>query len=148
LFLRQWIKEELQLRRLRKEMARLDRLYAKDIAAAKEAGQSSEEIYLLEGERYSQWIVPSDEADIIRTNRLVRKAQMMGLPIPKRSVDAGLWEQTMHFYKWRLTDAGFTLIRREIALENEIRQKPWLNWMTLAISLFSLAIAVAALIVE
>jgi hypothetical protein len=135
-----WITEEHQIRSHRREMAKLDREHEAAIKKAKADGRPGYEISQLDHEHYAFWVVPSDKVDVIRSNRLVQKARNLGLPVPRHDNEE-FWEKSTFFYEYMLTAQGSTHLRREIALEKEIRQKPWLNWISLFISGISFAVA-------
>jgi hypothetical protein len=83
------------------------------------------------------------QSDRLETKRLERKARELGVPIPTRPNG---FDENEH---WEMSIAGDhvlsvkgrMLLRREIALERELAQKPVLSWAAVTLSVLSLTIS-------
>ena len=141
-----WLEEEAELRRLRRDLQfTLDR-YAEDRRIAEARKADANELAAIEHGEYFEGSTISDQIDFIQTKRLTRKAQRYGIPVP-RPIEGEDWTLSHRVGTWSLTEAGTMKLRREIASEVDIRQKPWLNWLSLVVSGVSLVVAVIALFV-
>jgi|GEM_PF-4716442 len=139
-----WFQEFFELRRLDKELNRTNELYAKALKEAKDGGTDWQDMASLNHEASWEAGFVYSQIDAIKTARQLRRATRYSVPVPPRSEgDDWSWDTTLG--KWLLTDVGAQKLRREIAIEVENRQKPWLNWMSLVISGISLAVAVIAI---
>ncbi len=138
-------RERRKLRKLRRDEARTQKQFDTEIEEAKARNASRQELDQLKHQQFWETTIFSDEIDEIITQRLIRKAIKWGIPIPKRE-EGDAWLRSSQLGTWSLTDSVSMRLRREIAHEVEISQKPWLNWCALIISLFGLIVAVVALL--
>ncbi|WP_338722396.1 hypothetical protein [Devosia sp. XK-2] len=133
------------LRGQRKLVARLRREAHEKLEKAKAEGMKADELNRLSDELFWDFGAYADRLDELESQRLIARAQRWGVPIPPRSDDSPYWYKSGQLWTWALSDEGKMKLRHEIAAEVEIAHKPWLNWSALIISLFSLAVAIAAL---
>lgn len=139
-----WLREAKELHALKRAINRIDKLYDAAISTAKRRGAPQEEQHMLEVEQYGEVSVFYLLLDILRTKQAIRRAIKYGVPIPKRNDESDFWNISS-MRPDHLTDHGFMHIRREIAIEVDIQQKPWLNWLAVAVSFLSFGVAVVAL---
>jgi hypothetical protein len=91
--------------------------------------------------------VYEDEIDQIRSNRLVRVAQSLDLPIPLRTEPSDHWYRSSTLGSWSLTNLGITELRKAIRQEKRERREVWLSWTGMVVSVLSLVVAILALLV-
>ncbi|HEV7344281.1 MAG TPA: hypothetical protein VGN60_01425 [Devosia sp.] len=139
-----WLKEQTELYELNRSLRLTSAAFAKERAAGKAAGLPGYELAQIEYEEHLETALYYDEIEWIKTKRLIRTAVRYSVPIPTRA-EGEDWEQSRHLGHWLLTPVGATKLRREVAVEVDIRQKPWLNWLAVAISAASLVVALFAL---
>lgn len=143
----EWIREELSLWRLRKDLADSHSRLEQESRIARARKATRQELHMLASEHYQTDIAfASDSIAAIRTRRLLRAARRLLIPTPPWPAESSEdWDVSTVTYDPILSAAAAHKLRREIAYERELRQKPWLNWFTLVIALFSLIISIAAL---
>jgi len=139
-----WWNERGKIARLTREAeATSDRL-GKAYAEAKEKNLKGIEVQEYTAEAWGEYRWASDALEDALSQRLVLRAHRLRVPVPQRSKDSKDWEESS-LYVWRLTqDAGYQL-RKAIAEEVEMRQRPWLNWAATVVSVLSLLVAILAL---
>lgn len=143
--MRRWIQESFELARLAREAKRTDEAYAEIIRKAKAEGKDWQDMAALNWEAGHEAGLVYAQIDLIKTRRQIRHAIRYSVPLAPRS-EGEDWTWNTNLGQWLLTDQGAMKLRREIAIEVENRQKPWLNWISLFISGISLAVAVIALV--
>lgn len=131
--------EREEITRLRQEFTRLA-----ETDGLKEGTRPFEDLY---SEFRSYWQIPEANVDAILTKAAISSAHKWGVPVPERPFS---WSESQNEYwyfntihrKHYLTTVGFQAIRHGIAAEKDILHRPWLSWGAIAISIFSLAVAV------
>ena len=91
----------------------------------------------------------SDLMNRLETNRRVRSAWRFGVPLPKKPKKyegSFEWDWCPSLNEHQLTQEGHKLLRREIAIERELRHKPWLSWGAILIAGLSLLVSLAVAI--
>jgi hypothetical protein len=143
---KRWSKENSELKSLQKGLDTAQEFRDLKLAEAKTKSLDEYEMQQIFAEAHSEYYVYSDQIEVIRTKRLVRKAIRYEVPIPGQHKDNDhvYWERASGTGVKYLTVEGSMQVRREIATEIDILQKPWLNWLAIVISVVGLAIAVAA----
>ncbi len=140
-----WIREELKLRKWDRKAQEIRASYAEEIRkldAAKDWNGRNGIISLsaFEASEYE------DEAATIRSNRIVRRALRLSLPVPPKVEDSGQWWQSQTYGTWALTNVGTYELRRAIRIEEKERREVWLAWGGMLVSVLSLVVAIIALL--
>jgi len=139
----QCLKDRRRLRSLERQERELYEKGQREIDAAIKRGLKGDDLRGVEAFALFEAEQINDEISNIESTRLAGKARHWGVPVPPQT-DGENWRQSSALGTWSLTEIGAMKLRREIAIEVEISQKPWLNWAALAISLGSLMVSVAA----
>lgn len=134
-----------------RRVARLTRA-AQDADAALRKAYEEAEAKKLKGDEFEQytgqaWNEYSWSSDALEDEhhaRLIRRAYRLRVPIPQRTKGSTDWEESKTG-RWRLTEGAAHKLRQSVAEEIETRQRPWLNWASVAISVLSLIVAILAL---
>ncbi|MBY5658297.1 hypothetical protein [Rhizobium leguminosarum] len=140
-----WLREELKLRKWDRKAQSLRASYSADIHKAYVANdwdKRNELIYQSDFE-VSEY---EDEVAEIRSNRLLRRARRLSLPIPSKHDVGDLWWQSRTLGTWALTDVAFAELRRAVRLEEKERRDVWLALGGMLVSLLSLVVAIIALL--
>jgi hypothetical protein len=88
--------------------------------------------------------IPEYEIDRLETSMRLREARRWGVPLPDRpnSGDSDdYWDYCYSMGDHVLSVKGHKYLRREIANEREIFQKPFLSWAAICISVVSLVVS-------
>jgi hypothetical protein len=114
----------------------LDRAYERDIAAARKT-KDRERIESLERDRQFELEVYDEEDDAYITERLVKEARRLRVPVPHRFNEDGTesehWEQGRYFGRAYLTRRGISALREEIRKERKARHEArshWIAWLS------------------
>jgi hypothetical protein len=142
-----WLREAMRLRSLQRGRQEHYRRLDEEVRIKRARKATTQELYQL-GDGWNFEDHWSDEIEAIRTDRLLRKARRLSVPTPGWSEDSADWETSKYTYAPILSPAAGLRLRREITLELEVRQKPWLNWGVLVIAGLSLLVSIAALLVS
>ena len=139
--------------RLAWSRSRLERAYAKDIAAARRS-RDSRKVASLESDRRFELDLQDEEEDAHVTTALLRKARRLRVPIPHARNDDGSkadqWYEGSQTGRLYLTDAGIKAIREEIRRELKARHEGrtqlvvWMSALTGVIGAITGLIAVWA----
>lgn len=140
-----WLKQRLRLSSLVRQERNLYAKGQREIDAAIKRGIKGDDLRGVEYFALHDAEEINDEISHLESMRLVKKARSWGVPVPAQ-IDGDDWRQSSTLGTWSLTEACSMKLRREIAIEVEIAQKPWLNWSALVVSLISLAVAIVALV--
>lgn len=140
-----WLREEMRLRKLDKGGRAARALYSEVIHKLHEGGAWHEMNSLLSLSEFeaSEY---EDEADEIRSNRLVRRARRLSLPIAPKHEDSDHWRESRYCGTWALTNIGIMELRRAIRQEKKERREAWMAWGGMLVSILSLVIAILALL--
>lgn len=141
-----WNEERYRLVQIGHEISDIWQDYADSMKQAHKPGVSRDVILQLEAEIDSETRGLSDEYDRILTVRMLRYATRYGVPIMPASDNSPHWEWSDYEGRFLLTTEGLAHFRREIAFERDLRQRPWVNWLGVAISVLSLLVATVALV--
>jgi hypothetical protein len=122
--------------RLGWERSRLDSAYAKDIAAARKAKDTSKVQSLEQNHRFEIDLHDEEEDEYI-TKSLLSTARRLRLPIPHRykedKTESDEWYEARYSGRWYLTTKGVAVmrdeIRRELKARHELRSH-WVFWLT------------------
>jgi hypothetical protein len=139
--LEHWRDERNKLSQLSFEIEHIRAQYQGVIADAKAKSQAAYQSAI--SEMYSQTQVYEYEFDRITTDKWLRKARERGIPIPDRPKayeENDYWEWSP-FQIHTLTVNGQMFLRREVAHEREIADKPVLMWLAICISFLSLSVS-------
>ncbi|MFK0273328.1 hypothetical protein ACIQUG_06620 [Ensifer sp. NPDC090286] len=117
--------------------------HAPKIAKAKTV--SAQALHEAEEQEYFEVSIQYDLIDAIRTKQLIREAIRLGVPVPRHSKESDFWYESRQLGSKHLTDDGQHFLRREIASEIELRQKPFLTWGAFLISVLGLCISMIAI---
>lgn len=139
-----WLKEQTESYELNRNIRLTAAGFLKEKDEATVAGKAGYELAQIDHNERTEVALYYDQIEWIKTKRLVRRAVRYSVPIPPR-VEGEDWEESRQLGHWMLTPVGAAKLRREVAVEVDIRQKPWLNWLAVGISAASLAIAILAL---
>jgi hypothetical protein len=141
----QWLREEIELRRLRRDQADGYFRLEQELRIARARNARRDELHQLASQYHQVDIaIAVDNIAAIRTKRLLRTARRLLIPTPDWPSAGDEWEQSSVTYAPILSPVAEHKLRREIAVERELRQKPWLNWVTLVIALISLVVSLFA----
>jgi hypothetical protein len=140
-----WLREELKVRKWDRKAQLIRASFSEDIHTAHVARDWDKRNDLLYNADFeaSQY---EDEAAEIRSNRLVRRARRLSLPIPSRGGNSAHWRQSRTLGTWALTDVGFSELRRVVRLEEKERRDVWLTLGGMLVSILSLVVAIIALL--
>lgn len=142
----QWNEERYRLVQISHEISRIWQSYADSMKQAHMPGVSRDVIMQLEAKIDSETRWLSDEYDRILTVRMLRSATKYGVPIKSASENSPHWQWSNYEGRLLLTSEGLAHFRREIAFERDLRHRPWVNWLGVAISVLSLVVATVALV--
>jgi len=117
--LRHW----LAISRMQRSKRRTIKAYAKDLAAAKKAGNPKREDILRNEHEELRFI--DDEIGIEESQRLCRKAAHYRIPVPRGEEDD--WEESRIFGSRFLTRSGASKLRTDLRIEQKAR---WDYWQT------------------
>ncbi|MGB3338285.1 MAG: hypothetical protein WBA73_14015 [Devosia sp.] len=132
------------LKRLEREERRTSLVLSAKQRAVSAQGGGWERLQEETAEEDFEHGLASAAIDLQLNKMLVSKARRLRIPVPDRkSTDD--WEEIMTGGKV-LTQTAALRLRREIALELETQQKPYLNWGALVLSLFSLGVSIIAIL--
>lgn len=140
-----WNNERYRLIQLSHEIDRIWQRYENSMKQAHRSSASREDIAQVQFEIETETRVLSDEQDKILTGRMLRSATRYGVPITPASDNSTHWQWSNFESRFLLTTEGLAHLRREIALERDIRHRPWVNWIGVGISVLSLLVATVAL---
>ena len=122
--------------RLGWERTRLDKAYAKDIAAARMA-KSKDKVESLEHDHRFEIDLHDEEEDAYITQKLLSKARRLRVPIPHRynedKSESEHWYEGPYTARWYLTTRGVAAIREEVRKELKARHQArsqWVFWLT------------------
>lgn len=118
-----------EMRGHRRSEAKISKAYAKDIAAAKAAKKSAEEIYRIEESEHHELRFVGDEMDIAESKHLYKLAAYYRVPIPREEGD---WEESTIFGTRHLTRKGAAKLRADIWAEQKASWEYWWRWVQLA----------------
>jgi hypothetical protein len=140
-----WLREELKIRKWDRKAQSIRASFSEDIHRAHAAREWDKRNDLLSTADFeaSQY---EDEAAEIRSNRLVRRARRLSLPVPRKHEDSEHWWQSQTYGTWALTDVGFADLRRAVRLEERERRDVWLTCGGMLVSILSLVVAIIALL--
>lgn len=118
-----------------------------DFKAATENLRPRDEDYQFRvGEFFAELDSVNAEIAEIETAQMKRRAGIWRIPIPGRPREDGAEDE---FWTWHdvhgryyISERGMRQLRRDIHEEWEMWWKPWLSWLALGVSLFSLAISI------
>jgi len=139
-----WLREEMRLWKLDKEGSAARALYSEEIHKLHEGGDWHRRDSLLSLAKFESSEY-EDEAEEIRSNRLVRRAQRLSLPIPPKHEDSDHWWESQYYGTWALTTYGTTELRKAIRQEKKERREVWMAWGGMLVSILSLVVAIIAL---
>ena len=140
-----WLREEMRLRKLDKGGRAARALYSEEIHKLHDGGDWHGRDSLLSLAKFEASEF-EDEAEEIRSNRLVRLARRLSLPIPPKHEDSDHWWESQYYGTWALTTYGTTELRRAIRQEKKERREVWMAWGGKLVSILSLVIAILALL--
>ncbi|TBX81890.1 hypothetical protein E0I74_04910 [Rhizobium laguerreae] len=140
-----WLREELKIRKWDRKAESIRAGYSEGIHEANAAGDWNKrnELLSLSDFEASEY---GDEAAEIRSNRLVRRARRLSLPIPTKNDSSEHWRQSRTLGTWSLTAVGFAELRRAVRLEEKERRDVWLTLGGMLVSILSLVVAIIALL--
>jgi hypothetical protein len=108
---------------LRKRL--INRKYDKLIRAAREHKLSAAKIEELQRDRYMEWSLEDEQADLIVTRQLTAKARRLRVPIPPTrnsdGTESEFWQEGNFLGHKTLAPAGIVTIREEIRKEQRWR---------------------------
>lgn len=125
-------------RRLRWQLARINRAYERDKENAKKARASRDQLEEIQHGWQSETDEIREELDALRTRRLLLKAYRLDVPVLHRPWHTEEhrnenWEQGHMTGFWHLTVVGFNKVRADIRAEilarHETRAR-WILWVT------------------
>lgn len=135
--------------RLAWSRARIDKAYARDIAAAHKANDH-EAVRGLEEARSFELSLQREEEDAHYTRGLVREARRLRVPIPHVQNDDGGESDDWYFgsqtARWCLTVAGIRSLRDEIRRERAARHESWARLVVWVSALTGIVGAITGLI--
>lgn len=141
------ISSHIVLGRLERSLATARAVSVRSRAAARSRGRKGSAFMEATNEAFWE---EATEYDFLKghvSEMLVRRFRRYDVPVPDR-VEGDAWSESIRTGDWiPSTEAAFRL-RHEIAAEIEVRQKPWLNWAGVLISVLSLVAAILALTIE
>jgi len=110
------------LRRLSKQKGKIRSEYAKDLASARAAGNSINDLRALESEAWFEESMVNEEIALLITDFLVSKADKHFIATPSRK-EEGMWEQCDKISeRFVLTKAGISAVRSSIRTEAKERR--------------------------
>jgi len=122
-------------RRARRTRKQIEAEYKPQIEAAKQRHDESEHGRLVSG--YLSELDCNDEPDVIRTERLVRRARKLGLPIPpKPHIDGDAlaknkaWVLNQYSGNFTLSDEAGLELTRAVRREEKERLEHQMRWVT------------------
>ena len=114
----------------------LDRVYSKDILAARKLNDKEKEESLKNDYRFEIELHDEDE-DAYLTKRLLAKARRLRVSIPHRynndNAESEYWYRGQYTGGWYLTTSGISILRDAIRCEEKARYEshaPWLAWLS------------------
>lgn len=119
-----WIKERLEIGRLRRTIRKIDVAYVEEYAQAK----TSQDRERIEDQHQWETRLHVDEIETIKTRRLLRKANSLDVPFEYPSEDSRIWERSQQLHTWHLTTIGYSEIRKAIRLERRDRRESAITW--------------------
>lgn len=122
------IKYRWSLNRLFRKIAQERKFYDKLINEAKKRGPKKDEIVILEHEFFSSYDEYREEIGNLITQRLLRKARRLMLPIPSLS-DKNMWDRSQFSNRSILTEKGITELRAIIRREQKETREMYLPWV-------------------
>lgn len=137
-----WWNERQTLARLTREAQEASARLGKAHEEAKGMDWEQSQYHTIEA--WDEYSFISDQLEDALHARLVVRAYKYRVPIPQRTKDSADWEHSKTG-KWRLTDEASHKLRRAVADEIELRQRPWLSWGPFVISGLGLVVAILAL---
>jgi len=139
-----WLREEMRLRKLDESGRAARALYSKEISKLEQGGdwRGMDSLLSLAKFEASEY---EDEAEEIRSNRLIRRARRLSLPIPPKHEDSDHWWESQYYGTWALTTYGTTELRKAIRQEKKERREVWMAWGGMLVSILSLVVAIIAL---
>ncbi|WP_349363977.1 MAG: hypothetical protein ABL307_00940 [Roseitalea porphyridii] len=140
--LARWIREESELRSSEAEIDHLRRTYDPRIKAVTRPPWNERQALL--AELFFELEFPESAIERIRTDRAIRRCRRYAIPIPDKPRE-GEENQDWNYSQIAghlLTDRAHQRLRQEIAVERKMIREPVLAWIAIAISAFSLVVAI------
>lgn len=142
--IRKWRDRRHELIQLRHQLEALDRDF---IENSKDLSPQSEEFEALHQSYRAENDVLSAGVRSIQTMIAIERALRWRTELPPRpelpDLDNEHWGWNTVVGGYHLTSAGMREIRHAVAFEVELFYKPWLSWIALAVSVFSLIVSLA-----
>ena len=139
-----WWSERAKLARLTRSAEVASDNLGKAYAEARAKNLRGDDVQEHTAEAWHEYTWATDALEDALHQRLILQAHRLRVPVPQRTKESTDWEESS-LHTWRLTqEAGYAL-RRTIADEVEMRQRPWLNLASVVVSVLSLIVAIMAL---
>jgi hypothetical protein len=141
------IKYRWRLNRLSRKIALERKHYNKAIDEAKSRRAKQQEIALLESEFFSSYDEYREEIENLITQRLIRKARRLMLPIPSHN-DENMWGRCQFSNHYILTEKGITELRAIIRREQKETREMYLPWVAVLFGLVGAITGLLAIILK